>query len=406
MAFLADLREAFGRGRRAAYLPSNCVILLDNAHTEAGVEFLRQLTQVREGTDPDPITVVATALPDGDDEPLAPDDVRLPPRGPIEPWLGRKRVTVWLPDLSESQVEEMARAHMRSLGMRLPPYVPRVIYQFTLGHPWSTEILIDRLRDRPDRPLLDVLDDTMTQHLLDGLLDGFPAAYVSDLATCAAARDPSEMNRLAGLVDPADLEMIHDHWPLLHGSGDGAVLQPVLRRLLLRELAARDDDAEDGWLRVFSWLRDQAGHDEHARHYHALALGDFEPVVGWLDTHLGDPTERPEHLDVGPWLAALRAITAAPVRHPPTDSPHEKVNTSWTGRWDSRPARLAYLVAGLQLASDPLTGPDRRTLHEQIAGAYLGLTRAAPAGREVFQREAARHQELAKQWPTSKNAKP
>lgn len=400
-AFLADLRYAFRKARRAARRPLNCVILLDNAQAEAGAVFLRRLAQTREdGADPDPLTVVITALPGGGERSLRAGDPALPPDGAIEPWLGRPRLTVWLPDLTESQVGELATSGLPFPGLRPAPYIRRVAYQFTRGHPQSADIVVSRLRDRTDRPLSDILDDAAIE-LRDSLLDGFPPAYVRLLTTCAAARDLGEMNRLEGLATKTDLNLIHDHWSLLHTSGDSTVMQPVLRRLLLRDLAARDDDAQDGWRNVFSWLRDRAGQDEYARHYHALALGEVEPVVTWLDDHLGDPDERPERLDAGPWLAALKTITAAPVRNPPAEAPHERVDTSWAGRWDSQPARVACLVAGLQLSGEPLTGLDRRKLHEEIAGAYLGLRSAAPSGREVFEPEANIHQDLAQEWPAA-----
>ena len=34
-------------------------------------------------------------------------------------------------------------------------------------------------------------------------------------------------------------------------------------------------------------------------------------------------------MDAGPWLAALQAITAAPVRNPPARMPHKRVDTAW-----------------------------------------------------------------------------
>lgn len=403
-AFLADLRYAFHKARGAARRPLNCVILLDNTHAEAGSEFLRLLTQIRQDdTNPDPLTVVATALPGSGDRSLRAGDPSLPPDGAIEPWLGQQRLTVWLPDLTESQVGEMANSGLSFPGLRPAPHIRRIAYDFTRGHPHSTDIVIGRLRSHDDLPVSDILNDAATE-LRGDLLNGFPQDYVRLLTTCAAARDLGEMNRLEGLAAKADLDLIHDHWSLLHKSGDSAVMQPVLRRLLLLDLAAREDDALDGWRNVFSWLRDRAGRDEYARLYHTLALGEVEPVVTWLDHHLGDPDDRPEYLDAGPWLEALNIITAAPVRNPPGRSPHKQVDTSWAGQWDSRPARVACLVAGLQLAREPLTSLDRRTLHERIAGAYLGLRGAAPSGREVFEREAKTHQELAREWPAAKDA--
>jgi hypothetical protein len=406
-AFLADLRDAFHVRRRAGRRVLNCVILLDNADAEAGKEFLRQLAKERgkEEAGPDPMTVVATVLPSAGESPFQADDERLPPVGPIEPYLRRPRLAIWLRNLTESQVGQMVQGKgaLPIVGMSPPAHVRRVLYQFAGGHPWATDVLVDKLRDRPEQPLSEVLDDALTAQLRDQLLDGFSTAHVKVLTTCAAARDVGEMNRLEGLVEPGDMAVIHDRWSLLHTSGDAAVLQPVLRRLLLRELADRDDDSADGWPRVFTWLRERTGHDEVARHYHALALGEVESVVGWLVDRLGDPAQRPENLDAGPWLAALEAITAAPVRNPPARSPHKKVDTSWAGPWDSRPARVAYLVSGLQLAGDPLTGLDRRKLHKEIAGAYMALRGAAPSGRDVFEPEAQRHEELAREWPASKD---
>ena len=62
MAFLHDLRQAYS-GVRGARRTLNSVLLLDNAHTPAGRQFLHTLREARRrnGAEPDPLAVVATS---------------------------------------------------------------------------------------------------------------------------------------------------------------------------------------------------------------------------------------------------------------------------------------------------------------------------------------------------------
>src|SRR5216683_2386813 len=66
-AFLADLRASFLPSRRTINWTLNCVVLLDNADTEVGHDFLNELVEARKqraahaAGEHDPLTVVATS---------------------------------------------------------------------------------------------------------------------------------------------------------------------------------------------------------------------------------------------------------------------------------------------------------------------------------------------------------
>ncbi|TDB82011.1 hypothetical protein E1091_18860, partial [Micromonospora fluostatini] len=79
-AFRADLTAGLGRRRHRSWMP-RCVVLLDNADTRLGRNFLTELVRLRAGGAHDPLAVVATArepfldhLPAAEQRTLAPDE--------------------------------------------------------------------------------------------------------------------------------------------------------------------------------------------------------------------------------------------------------------------------------------------------------------------------------------------
>jgi len=88
----------------------------------------------------------------------------------------------------------------------------------------------------------------------------FPDDAVEALVTCAVARDSEQALALAAEGGPlegvADLDARIARSGLWAPGGSGGAA--VLRRLLLRRLAARPDRDPDGWVTVHEWLRDSA----------------------------------------------------------------------------------------------------------------------------------------------------
>jgi hypothetical protein len=439
-AFLADLRDDFGTGRRARQRAFNCVALLDNADGAAGRRFFDELVRAHEQRAADsgdglgPLTVVATSR-----GPLAArvtDPTRLIPRADeagIDDYLdrradrpGRRRwwYPVRLPDLSEADVRTMVAD--RELRDCHTGHVVLTVHGFTGGHPGATSLLLAAIAEEPSDPVdprrileqrapATLSDGTVRQQLWRLLLGDLPrlGVNVSDLVTCAAARDMGEAAQLAehsGLLRASDADAVTRPELWIPGAVAGSsVMHPVLRRLLLDDLADRDPQAPDGWTAVHGWLRRHAAGqgDDAGELHHALALGELEHVTIELaarlrgpETGANQPNERSGPHGVADWLTLLRSVSAAPsaTRVPGPPATHIAALTGWADHNDRLTGSMALLVAGLWIAADPLVDSERAPLHRTIENAFRNVAPFAADGLALLLTEAERHGALADLW--------
>lgn len=443
-AFLADLRRAYSgvnRSRRTL----NSVILLDNAHTPGGRALLRALTEARHRADEaDPLAVLATSRtwnPDwneswslltphrGIQEHRRPTSHRTngitwpAPRQPSDveadwaPGLDHPE-TRWNPwyllelgALSKDDVVDIAAGSEIHPASRLP----RFLYRLTDGHPGAvTDALLavaHRDGSRRANALRAVLHTTVTEPdgagvpLLkttgDYLLQDFSASNRQDLVTASAALDVEMLfhKEILDLRDPAGegalFKELGDHLWLRTEPGEAPqyVLHPWLRRILLQDLASRDDDHPLSWTNVHTRCRDfyeKNGRSVAAR-YHDLALENVAAVV----THLRKPFADSLHaeFDVATaetWLAELDVITAAPNRLDKNTEPYDQVEFHAGQCDDELGTTLAWLVVALWIARDPLGDPGG-TLDSTIEGGFHQLAQGRGRGSILLHERAERY---------------
>ncbi|GAA0366283.1 AAA family ATPase [Actinoallomurus spadix] len=413
-AFLADLRDDFEH-RRAARQPYTAAVLLDNVDTEEGRQFLLDLTQSRRAREADgraaiPLTFVATSR--GELTTRVAQDLRPYARLDDAGRADRRRrgatarwwYPIVLPNLDRSQVTTMVTA----LGLHAVKdrRIAEMIYRFTGGHPGSTSRLIWAIADRSEGPydvrgLLDGPDpsggDTLGERILNDLLGRRSEEEWKNLLVAAAARHQDDAARLAvpgGLLGAhADLVQAPDLW----GGGDPsepAVLEPVMRRLLLRRLATVDGDGD--WPTVHQRLRVLVQkEDEVGDLYYGLALGDVRKVTRRLAALLAE-------LDGEAWLALLDTVVTAPRRTTGGGAPLDEAQrlAAWAANETGDEAQAVQVVAplltALWLVTDPLIGVRRRDLHHAIA---IGYNAAAPfCRRQALWLRAQDHSSEARRW--------
>jgi hypothetical protein len=419
-AFLGDLRDSFRHSRRASGWTLNCVILLDNVDTAIGHDFLDELVMARRqraayaADDPDPLTVVATSRGD-----LA-ERVRVRGEAAValadasyddylrrsQTQVGRWWYPVLLPDLTLDEVGNMVSALELPGGTRHA--VTSAVHRFTAGHPGATRMLLDAIAEHPDQPadLLATLgrpepgvlaagSRSVEESLLRRLTEGMPPDAVTDLATCAAARNEEAALRLAadsglltGMRGEDSVIFAADLWRA-DTPGQAAELHPVLRRLLLRCLAARGPDSPADWA---AWLRAnclEAG-DETGELYHALALGAVEHVARWFTGAL-------EHRDPAEWVRLVVVVTAAPNRLDHRREPATQVRalTGWADQRDVPLALTGRLVAASWIHADPLSASHRRSLLREMAADLQQLAPYSADGLTLLRDEADRYRDAA-----------
>ncbi|MGH3816103.1 MAG: hypothetical protein ACRDUV_27255 [Pseudonocardiaceae bacterium] len=429
-AFLADLRAELGRRRWADDRSLNCVLLLDNADTYLARRFLSQLDRARreravgERDDADPLTVVVTSrgvvLGDVPDAHLAdaPDLGRTAgasgdPRSGQLPgstdWSHAWWLRYRLPDLTE---DEIGRAILdMALGWGDNLRLTRVVYRLTGGHPASTRLVLQALatfspqkwiepeailgQNRPDT--LSRRTETVEAQILARLLGEVTSPTQRDLETCAAAREREQTLVLAGQDDllvsgqanfGEDLDPIL--WPADESAGPA-----LLRRLLRRRLAQRDDAALPSWSKVNARLRYacRTRGDEAGELYYALAEGELGFVTRRLHQRL-------EELESVAWAELLTHVTGAPTQHRHHEVPIDEVSSLVKSAELDKPlTSVGRLVAALWIAADPFTDSRRRNLHLQIATDYADVSRLCPGGPHSVFLEAERgHRREAEWW--------
>jgi len=432
-AFLADLRHGFRgrgavdwtrnafRGRDAVDPTLNCVILLDNADAAPGRAFLDELLAARALCgEPDPLTVVATSRGDLAERVRA--DAGLTPLADAsyQHYLSRGEAAlagawypVLLPPLSWAQTRDMTGA----LQPPVPdgPAVTTAVHAFTGGHPGATRTLLAALGERREASanLLAILAGpepgrladggrTAADALLDDLLRSLSPMAAEDLVTCAAARHQHAARRMAAESDlteqrGGDPSIFAAEFWCDRPAGGPAALQPLLRRLLLRRLAARPQDARAGWAAVNDWLRDRGTEtgDEETELYHMLALaheGDPLGVRQVAEALAGKLKAADE------WLRTVARVTAAPSRLDLTREPRHQVSalTDGISPREMPLFAIARLVAVSWLGADPASAPHWRQLLRDMASE---LDQIAPYGSDhvldVLREKAQRYRDTA-----------
>ena len=420
-AFLTDLRDWFQKSGHAPGMTLNCVVLLDDADISLGQEFVNGLVDARKrrpllGADPaDPITVLATShgalLSDVRRHELVEftgretdDELSHAPEGDTYWWC---RYT--LPDLGRNETAAMVSALPPDNNATAPlisgHQLTSMVYGLAGGHPASTALLVGAMRDRPlahGETLTALLDHPVPGHepnrravdeaIRQQLVGEFTEDTYDDLITCAAARTKQHASLLAtrgelligGINGYREIAPVL--WPASGGAGPA-----VLRRLLLRQLAARTGEEAVDWTKVFDWLQTHCAQDGDAEgvlHY-AMAAEDISTVSEGLRQRL--TSDEPAN-----WVRLLHAVTAAPRRPDDSDTaPMDQLRESI----DKRSQRLTRLIVGRWIAFDPLISNRRRSLHRQIAADYeflAGLPQVVDP--EPLLNEADHHRKQAELW--------
>ncbi|WP_046469476.1 hypothetical protein [Allosalinactinospora lopnorensis] len=399
-ALLADVRAAFDRGRPARSGRYNCVILLDNAHTDLGRAVLEHLQKLRRnfqtaGLTAEPLLVVASSR-----KPLPGDALEQHP----------------LPEFTDAETDWLA-SH---LPEEADPRLPKLIHLFTGGYPAAAGYLVRTACARPSAAeggistllTTEIEDDaaattTVETRLRNGLVEAllkqpehqsFPDEALEPLATCAAARTQEEAEWLAAtyadssLVDP-DLLWQTGLWDEQRATAAHA----LLRWLLLRQLARREAGQPD-WKTVHGELRDRCRDDGDVAGelYHTLAGGDLPEVARRLTGFL------PGSGIAQSWLSLLLSVVKAPRMAPDSgpSAPFEQqieLTRSMAGESPAHLVQVARVVAGLWLANDRCTGPDRADLHGEIAINYRRIAAHADRPAELC-KHADRHKESSQYW--------
>jgi hypothetical protein len=430
-AFLADLRDDFQAGRHAADWPLNCVILVDNADAAGDSSFLDELITARRRhaahspADPDPLTVLAASRGALSARVTAPGDTVAPADQAgyqqYLRWSGDHRLPQWwypvrLRELTDDEVGNMVAA-IGFHGTDQQLVVP-ALYRFTSGHLGSVHLVVQAMAAAPPGPVslpgllarrAGTGRPTLEDELLGQFLPGLGKDTVDDLVTCAAAWDIDRASRLARhgglLVGPQSGRsalFAPELW-VTPDTGGAAVLLPVLRRLLLRRLAARRAGRAD-WATVHAWFRDDSAKeaDEAGELYYALALGEVVAVSRRLASLLpgGDAVS---------WLRRLHSVSAAPnklSRRPGRSGPGQpgaaadriRELTSGTDPRDVPLAPLARLVAALWIAADPLFASRKEELgdlYNEIQDDFDLIAPFSGNGLAVLRNEAARYRALS-----------
>ncbi|MCH0564798.1 MULTISPECIES: hypothetical protein [unclassified Streptomyces] len=424
-AFLADLRDC---PRRVHALPTP-LLLLDNADAAAGLAFLGRLLQARPALRPqerpEPLTVVATGrseLPDMAETTTAPLEDLLgaaPERrgGDSPAWLSYR-----LPLLTLAEVQTLlSRPTGRGGADRR---LARLVHEFTGGHPQAVGLLaqVAGRRGPTARSVAELLARPVTEnhgepappgaggtpaagrepaageYLLRRLLP-VDEAQIDAHATCSAAR--SEEDRLwlshqSDLVNTAWGETIRrdDSW-----DQSGGTSPAVLRRLLLRDLAARPPAHHADWSTVHDRLRGRCRRngDKAGELYHRLAMDDLSTVALELARLLPD-------MAGDSWLELLQTVARSPFRAAehqdlsPNDQFHEQVRDIRVTAPDDTVAETTRLLAALRIVSDPSGGVERRFLYAQISITLDQLAPQSPDGLVALSQAAAEYSAQPPLW--------
>ncbi|WP_208882286.1 ATP-binding protein [Streptomyces armeniacus] len=354
-AFVADLQQAYGTRSAQRKRTTNCLLLLDNADSPLGGQFLEPLLRAREKAEcRDPLLVLATAA--SRPEALVRREQSGPPHSgaylacwekdrEFQPVRVDSVLHVGqLRDLYQREVNKEAEEMLRRVPVDAPmpetddgvQWLGWLVRELTRGQPAATAALLDALRaqtgDDPwDERLRRLFTPQLVRDMLDRLLPmGTSVELRAMLARAAAAvhlgqagaarelwRDASEaLGADFALFSGDPLRTMHLATGDELTDGPHETLHPVLRFLLLRELAQADTTA-DTWdvahtaLSLRAAARIEEGHEAEswAVAYHDLASGHLEAAATHLD---GCFTRMPAE----EWCRGLCRLRRAPVRTP------------------------------------------------------------------------------------------
>lgn len=411
-ALRADLRHA----PRRVHQRATPTLLLDNAASGAGPSLLTALAETPPTASDEPLTIVAATRGRAEDlfagagpgtaASTTPAD---PADGPGAEWTAFS-----LSDLDPEEVAHLLRpgpgADPPDRGLVIP------LWEFTRGHPGSTALLAAAAADAEGAELSDLLSHrspdehgapspSLEEEMLSGVLGlgdrGLPQDLLEAMTTCAAAHNSDAglwlHRRLGPTQTVTENEILRE--PLWRGEDPAPT---VLRRLLLRRLAARNPHGRPDWdtahrelagyYQERGWIEgEQATEGEM---YHRLSQGDLTSVARLLVGRLSA-------MDGASWLRLLERIVHAPVRERPALAPDEEWQRLWrehSGEED--PAELEEclkLIAARWILSDPETAPDP-FLHSRCAFALNALAPYCVRGQAHLHTAALAHENLARRF--------
>jgi len=399
-ALLADLRDNYTHGRRAAEWTSNALVLLDNADCPLGLEFLREVVRPAgwgDGPGPGaPLTMVVTSRGALLGELLLAErravhrvDVPAAPARPerLPPARWARRV---LPGLGEAHLVEMFGRSVRGEDATL---LAQQLVELTGGHPEGVTLLWDLVRADgagpidPERLLTRRDRGVPVEAVLRArLLRDVPADEVEALATAALARTEGEARRLLR----RRAEWQHVTLPIGMWQPAPGAHTTLLRLLLQREVARRAEHPWN-WSATHRELAKAAEAGTATRLYHLLADRRVDEVVAALSV----PARRPA--TVSRWLGLLDAVVTAPHHPDPPGAAPAPAQAAAPG--DDHPrAFVRTLVTVGWAAHSPTLGADRSGLYRRLAGAYARLSEHLGQTSEEVSDRVARYEDLARRW--------
>ncbi|HEX5741876.1 MAG TPA: hypothetical protein VFY17_10040 [Pilimelia sp.] len=422
-ALLADLAEAYGTGPYAAARRTNCLVLLDNADSEIGLEFLHEVVgRIRPGqpglraADPLVLVVASRGSVLGRLSPAERRETVMALTGAAPASApgpaGYRWASRLLPPFTQSHVRQLLDlAQSREPGAAHATRDERanlaqLVHGLGCGHPLATRALLTQLapaiRDHLAHGAVLEPEELLAEPgpgseaaLAAQVFHGVPADVRELLVTCSPARSPraaAALLRAVGVPFPhRGVPYPVDWW---HPADGLAVTLP--RLLAQRELARRRDHPWD-WSAVHRTLA--AEDDRAARLHHLLAAEEVSTVARALAAALpgSDAADPAPCRSAEEWLDLLDAVTAAPHRlgRPFAVRPGAAAEP----RADDDPVRLVHDLVRLEwTVRAPTCGTARTALYWRLAGAYWRLLdhfrHDCPAVAERFER----YEHLAGRW--------
>ncbi|MFI8090612.1 hypothetical protein ACIF9R_20190 [Streptomyces sp. NPDC086080] len=412
-AFLEDVR--YGPFRRANRAPRP-LVLLDNAHTDAGRDFLELLLEQRAGRGArDRMVVIATELhgddspdprvdaPDGGDDPY-PEAARrsLPDIGTDSGWSRESTAPsagVLLLPLPPLECEHLERMLRRDDHASFDPYIASALHDLTRGHPMGARRLCEAVVDRARTDewvaageLLDLVHpggagESVVWRLLDTLVGSenhdelclFSLAWDREAAEQLAERwVPRRIDGLPA-ADGAAGRLERERWSRGPGSRP-FITDRFLRALLVHQMRSGRGGRGVDWSGAHGLLAahhrrraearsGRAARDEWSRFlWHRLAAGEAREVVDRLYAEFVRPDG-----DALDWLRILRTVAHAP--RPPGNDWFERCQEVARGRRDL-----------LHLRADPGAGLEKQAVNRLLHALWYAADELAEADRELADR--------------------